>query len=54
MVPLQLKPAYLPVEEVEIHPEGDLSGMVCIGKEVTEELECMYTIQTLHPPLYPL
>ena len=24
-------PAHLPVEEVEIHPEGDLSGMVCIG-----------------------
>jgi transposase len=34
-------PAHLPVEEVEIYPEGDLSGMVCIGKEVTEELECI-------------
>ena len=33
-------PAHLPVEEVEIHPEGDLSQMVCIGKEITEELEC--------------
>ena len=33
-------PAHLPVEEVEIHPEGDLTQMVCIGKEVTEELEC--------------
>ncbi|MDM1050571.1 IS66 family transposase [Sphingobacterium hotanense] len=33
-------PAHLPVEEVEIHPEGDLSEMVCIGKEITEELEC--------------
>ncbi|QCR24511.1 IS66 family transposase [Pontibacter sp. SGAir0037] len=33
-------PGHLPVEEVEIHPEGDLSQMVCIGKEVTEELEC--------------
>ena len=33
-------PAHLPVEEVEIYPEGDLSGMVCIGEEVTEELEC--------------
>ncbi|WP_432713014.1 IS66 family transposase zinc-finger binding domain-containing protein, partial [Pedobacter sp.] len=33
-------PAHLPVEEIEIHPEGDLSDMVCIGKEVTEELEC--------------
>jgi len=28
------------VEEIEIHPEGDLSAMVCIGKEITEELEC--------------
>jgi transposase len=33
-------PAHLPVEEVEIHPEGDLSDMVVIGKEITEELEC--------------
>lgn len=33
-------PAHLPVEEVEIYPEGDLSEMICIGKEVTEELEC--------------
>jgi len=32
-------PEHLPVEEVEIRPEGDLSGMVCIGKEVTEELD---------------
>ncbi len=32
-------PAHLPVEEIEIHPEGDLSGMVCIGKETTDELE---------------
>ena len=33
-------PAHLSVEEIEIHPEGDLSEMVCIGKEITEELEC--------------
>ncbi len=33
-------PKHLPVEEIEIHPEGDLSDMVCIGKEITEELEC--------------
>ncbi|TXK20936.1 IS66 family transposase, partial [Pontibacter qinzhouensis] len=33
-------PAHLPVEEVEIYPEGDLTQMVCIGKEVTEELDC--------------
>jgi len=32
-------PAHLPVEEIEIHPAGDLSLMVCIGKEITEELE---------------
>src|SRR5690606_38913238 len=33
-------PEHLPVEEIEIHPEGDLSEMVRIGKEITEELEC--------------
>ena len=33
-------PAHLPVEEIEIYPEGDLTQMVCIGKEITEELEC--------------
>lgn len=32
-------PSHLPVEEIEIHPEGDLENMVCIGKEITEELE---------------
>src|SRR5690606_26137944 len=30
-------PEHLPVEEIEIHPGGDLSDMVCIGKEITEE-----------------
>ncbi len=34
-------PDHLPVEEIEIYPEGDLSEMTCIGKEVTEELECV-------------
>lgn len=33
-------PSHLPVEEIEIHPSGDLTDLVCIGKEVTEELEC--------------
>lgn len=33
-------PAHLPVKEIEIYPEGDLSEMVCIGKEITDELEC--------------
>ncbi len=32
-------PDHLEVEEVELHPEGDLTDMVRIGKEVTEELE---------------
>jgi transposase len=32
-------PDHLPVEEIELHPEGDLSGMTCIGKEITEELD---------------
>ena len=32
-------PDHLPVEEIEIYPDGDLEGMVCIGTEVTEELE---------------
>ncbi len=32
-------PDHLPVEEEEIHPQGDLTCMVCIGKEVTEELD---------------
>lgn len=34
-------PDHLSVEEIEIYPEGDLSEMVCIGKEVTYELECV-------------
>src|SRR5690606_18385772 len=33
-------PEHLAVEEIKIYPEGDLSEMVCIGKEITEELEC--------------
>ncbi|PUV21574.1 IS66 family transposase [Sphingobacterium athyrii] len=33
-------PAHLPVEEIETHPQGDLTDMVCIGQEITEELEC--------------
>lgn len=32
-------PDHLPVQEIHIHPEGDLSEMICIGTEVTEELE---------------
>jgi transposase len=30
-------PTHLPVREVEIYPEGDLSEIICIGKEVSEE-----------------
>lgn len=32
-------PDHLPVEEIEIYPEGDLSDMVQVGSEVTDELE---------------
>jgi len=32
-------PEHLPVEEIEIYPEGDLTGMVCMGCQITEELE---------------
>ncbi|AYD47376.1 IS66 family transposase [Arachidicoccus soli] len=32
-------PEHLAVEEIEIYPEGDLSQMTCIGKELTDELE---------------
>jgi len=32
-------PDHLPVEEVHIYPAGDYSAMVCIGQEVTDELE---------------
>lgn len=32
-------PENLRVEEIHLHPEGDLSEMVCIGQEITEELE---------------
>lgn len=32
-------PDHLPVEEVKIYPEGDISQMKCIGQEETEELE---------------
>ncbi|WP_254050348.1 IS66 family transposase zinc-finger binding domain-containing protein [Myroides sp. N17-2] len=32
-------PDNLPVEVVEIYPEGDFSDMMCIGKEITEVLD---------------
>ncbi len=32
-------PDHLPVEEIEIYPAEDITGMVCIGTEVTDELE---------------
>ena len=34
-------PASLPRQEVVIEPEEDVTGMVCIGRDVTEELEYM-------------
>ena len=32
-------PEHLPVEEIEIYPQGDLSDKVCIGKETTDVLD---------------
>ena len=32
-------PSHLPVEEIEIYPEGDLSDKVCIGTETTDVLD---------------
>jgi transposase len=32
-------PSHLPVEEIVLEPEGDTTGMECIGKEVTDQLE---------------
>src|SRR5690554_1333078 len=34
-------PDHLPVEEIEIYPEGDLSDKVCIGRETTDVLDYM-------------
>ena len=39
-------PSHLPVVETIVEPVEDTSGMVCIGQEVTEELD--YTPATLH------
>ena len=39
-------PAHLPVVETIIEPTEDTTGMVCIGNDVTEELD--YTPATLH------
>jgi transposase len=39
-------PSHLPVVETVIEPQQDTTGMVCIGKEVTEELD--YTPGRLH------
>lgn len=46
-------PEHLPVQEVIIQPEGDLSGMVQIGQEVTDVLEYQpanfYIIRYIRP-----
>ena len=39
-------PSHLPVVETVIEPSEDTTGMVCIGREVTEELD--YTPARLH------
>lgn len=36
-------PDHLPIKEIEIYPEGDLSSMICIGKEIKEVLACVPT-----------
>lgn len=32
-------PEHLPVEEIELYPQGNLEELTCIGKEITEELD---------------
>jgi transposase len=39
-------PSHLPVVETIVEPEEDTTGMVCIGREITEELD--YVPQKLH------
>jgi transposase len=39
-------PTHLPVVEIVIEPSEDITNMVCIGKEITEELD--YTPAKLH------
>lgn len=39
-------PSHLPVVEIIIEPSEDTANMVCIGKEITEELD--YTAAKLH------
>ena len=39
-------PSHLPVVEIVIEPSEDTTNMVCIGKEITEELD--YTPAKLH------
>ena len=36
-------PSHLPIEEIHIHPAGDLSEWVCIGTEIKETLACVPT-----------
>ncbi len=39
-------PDHLPVNEIILNPTEDITGMVCIGQEITEELD--YTAAKLH------
>ena len=39
-------PSHLPVKEIVLEPEQDTTGMKCIGKEITDQLE--YTPAKLH------
>lgn len=50
-------PSHLPVEETVIEPEIDTTNMVCIGKEITEQLELIPTklfIKRIIRPKYAL
>jgi transposase len=45
-------PKHLPVEEITIEPKEDTTGLKCIGKEVTDQLE-MVPAKTVYQTLYP-
>ena len=41
-------PAHLPVQETVIEPSEDVSGMTCIGREVTDELELTPAVMVIN------
>lgn len=46
-------PSHLPVKEIVLEPTEDVTGMTCIGQEITEELEItpakFFIIRTIRP-----